>query len=43
MEEFPADIVVDGDKHLSKFALPAVMLTLTLVNATVPVLLIVTN
>ena len=43
MEEPPADIEVDGDVVISKFELPAVMLALTPVNATVPVLLIVAD
>ena len=43
VEEFPADIEDDGDAHLSKYVLPAVILALTPVNATAPVLLIVTD
>lgn len=42
-EELPADIEADGCAVILKFALPAVMLALTPVNATVPVLLIVTD
>ena len=41
LEEPPADIVLDGNAVISKYEPPVVMLALTPVNDTVPVLLIV--
>ena len=43
VEVFHADIEDEGDAHISKFALPIVILALPPVNAKVPVLLIVTD
>ena len=44
MEELPADIDDDDDdEHISKYEIPDVMLALTPVKATFPVLLTVTD